>query len=114
MKFDEMLYKEIKHIEYLTEVFEENSRIFQEKQFERKRRDLKYQLGKIRLFIEKMTYLDKKIEFDQRFFSSGYADFQELISDVRKQIKLNHDIMKLKNRLDNLKDLEGKTTIQDL
>ena len=41
-------------------------------------------------------FLDKKIEFDQKFFNKGYAEFQLMISNTRKQIKLNEDILKLR------------------
>ena len=43
-------------------------------------------------FNQKNSLVDGKIEFDQRFFTSGYAQFQLMISDVRKQIQINEGI----------------------
>lgn len=53
-------------------------------------------LGNCPNFNTKNKVLDKKIEFDQKFFDRGYAEFQLMISNTRKQIKLNEDILKLR------------------
>ena len=48
------------------------------------RRSLIRDLSKIVTFNEKNYLIDKKIEYDQRFFNDGYAEFQLMICDIRK------------------------------
>ena len=43
--------------------------------------------------------MDEKIEFDQVFFNDDYDQYALMISNVRKQIKLNEDILKLRARM---------------
>ena len=42
------------------------------------------------------------IEFDQRFFNDGYTEFQLMISDIRKQCRLNEEVLTLKKKLEQL------------
>lgn len=39
------------------------------------------------------------IEFDQRYFNDGFDEFQAMISDMRKQIKLNDQILQIKKMI---------------
>jgi hypothetical protein len=55
--------------------FEAKSAIFQEKNTHDMRKKLKHDLGKLKLFNEKNDYIDMKIEYDQRFYNDGYAEF---------------------------------------
>jgi len=59
-----------------------------------------------------------KIEYDQRFFNDGYAEFQVMISDIRKQIKLNKEVIALRNELkevySGLQDDKDKTAQKKL
>lgn len=41
-------------------------------------------------------FIDSKIKYDQRFFQEGYAEFQLMMSDYRKQIRLNEEVIRLK------------------
>ena len=45
---------------------------------------LKTELSECANFGEKSTLVDKKVEYDQRYFQSGRADIVQFISDVRK------------------------------
>ena len=63
-------------------------------------RDLK----KIVPFNEKNELIDRKIEYDQRFFNDGYAEFQLMICDIRKQVRLNEEILKLRKELKHVYD----------
>lgn len=55
-------------------------------------------------FNARNNYIDNKIKFDQRFFQDGYAEFQLLISDIRKQIRLNEEVLRLKKQLSKIYD----------
>lgn len=55
----------------------------------------------LRSFDQKNKFVDNKIEFDQRFFNDSYAEFQLMISDIRKQIRINEEIISMKNRLEH-------------
>ena len=68
------------------------------------RRKLKHDISKLKMFNERNDYIDKKIEYDQRFYNDGYAEFQLMISDIRKQIRLNDEIMKLRKQLNHVYD----------
>lgn len=57
-------------------------------------------------FYQKNILIDKKIEFDQRFFTDGYKEFQLMISDVRAQIKINEDICVMKKLIENQTDIK--------
>lgn len=60
-----------------------------------------------KVFNEKNDFIDNKIEYDQRFFNDGHAEFQMMISDIRKQIKINEEVLALKKSLVTvLKELE--------
>lgn len=63
------------------------------------RKKLKHDLHKFKTFTQKNSYIDKKIEYDQRFYNDGYAEFQLMISDIRKQIRLNDQVMQLRKQL---------------
>lgn len=63
------------------------------------RKKLKHDLRKFKTFTQKNEYIDKKIEYDQRFYNDGYAEFQLMISDIRKQIRLNDQVMQLRKQL---------------
>lgn len=41
-------------------------------------------LKKMKTFDERNNFIDKKIEYDQRFFNDHYPEFQLMISDIRK------------------------------
>ena len=45
---------------------------------------LKAELNDCANFGEKSSLVDKKVEYDQRYFQSGRADIIQFISDVRK------------------------------
>ena len=57
-----------------------------------------------RTFQEINTYLDLKIKYDQRFFQKGYAEYQQFMSDIRKQICLNEQILRLREHLRKLQE----------
>ena len=57
-------------------------------------------ISKKKFFYQKDEFVDKKIEFDQRFFSQGYQEFQLMISDVRAQLKINEEILKMKTMIE--------------
>ena len=62
--------------------------------------------------------IDKKIEYDHRFFCDTYQNFQLMISDIRKQIRINQEIEGLKKKIQKLyqelSELEpGHDGIQD-
>jgi hypothetical protein len=48
-------------------------------------------------FSERHDFLDARIQYDQRFFQDGHSEFQVLISDIRKQIRLNEEVLRLKS-----------------
>ena len=68
----------------LFQKFDEKSRGYQEKNQEAQKLKFKSDLDKLSKFNQKNQLVDAKIEFDQRFFTAGYAQFQLMISDVRK------------------------------
>jgi len=49
-----------------------------------KRRMLIRDITEKKVFNEKNDFIDNKIEYDQRFFNDGHAEFQLMISDIRK------------------------------
>lgn len=55
-------------------------------------------------FNARNHFIDNKIQYDQRFFQDGYAEFQLLISDIRKQIRLNEEVLRLKSQLQTIYD----------
>lgn len=55
-----------------------------------------------RNFTEINNYIDNKIKYDQRFFQKGYAEYQAFMSDIRKQITLNEQIIRLKANIKKL------------
>lgn len=79
--------------------FEVNATLHQERNTHLMRRKLKHDLDKFKTFTQKNEYIDKKIEYDQRFYNDGYAQFQLMISDIRKQIRLNDQVMQLRRQL---------------
>jgi hypothetical protein len=50
-------------------------------------------------FHKRMVFLDKKIIYDQRFFSSNYDIMQLMVSDIRKQCRLNEEIIEMRKTL---------------
>lgn len=69
---NEEIYKKFRIYEKLVLEFEEKSNRYQEHATQYHRRKLLSDLDKRRQFYQKNEYIDKKIEFDQRFFSVGY------------------------------------------
>ena len=63
------------------------------------RRNLIQQLVKRNTFHKRMVYVDKKILYDQRFFSNNYDLMQLMVSDIRKQCRLNEEIIEMRKRL---------------
>jgi len=61
----------------------------------KRRRTFMQSLDEIKEYNKKVMFLDKKIEFDQMFFTGNYAKFSMMISDIRKQIRINEEILKL-------------------
>ena len=55
-------------------------------------------------YHQKSDFIDRKIEFDQRFFNTGYREFQSMISDVRAQINLNEEIIKMRKIIKELQE----------
>ena len=51
----------------------------------------------------KDAYINRQIEYDQRFFNNGYESFHLMISDVRKQLKLNEEILRMKETIKKIK-----------
>lgn len=63
--------------------FEDKSAHFQAKvNFARRHRFMK-EIKSLGNFHLKTDYINKKIEFDQRFFNTGYREYQIMISDIR-------------------------------
>ena len=50
-------------------------------------------------FADVNAFIDNKIKYDQRFFQKGYAEYQQFMSDVRKQILLNEQVIRIKDRI---------------
>ena len=48
------------------------------------RAKLKSEVRKQKDFLKANEFIDRKIQYDQRFFNDGYAEFQIIISDIRK------------------------------
>lgn len=65
-------------------------------------------------FNARNQLIDNKIQYDQRFFQDGYAEFQLLISDIRKQIRLNEEVLRLKRQLQNIYDDINKEDVAAL
>lgn len=64
------------------------------------RRKLLSDIEKRRQFYQKNEYIDKLIEFDQRFFCDGYQQFQLMISDVRAQLKIVEEVLKMRRMIE--------------
>jgi hypothetical protein len=62
-------------------------------------------LDGIREYHKKIKFIDNKIEFDQRFFEGNYVQFSQMISDIRKQIRINEEILTLQK---TLKQIQSK------
>ena len=74
----------------------------QEENVEKTRTELIKQLDKLPDFNQRNHHINQKITYDQRFFNDGYHEFQLMISDVRKQARLNQEVVQLKKELTEL------------
>lgn len=93
--------QEIKRIEEMINKFEMKTNTIQSNQTEKMRRDLRNNLNNQPSFLLKNQYIEKEIELHGRFFNEGYNQFQQMIVDVRKQIKLNEEILILRKKKEN-------------
>ena len=96
-QFKEKLFKKTKELYEIIDSFDHKSIPYQEQAQANQRKKLMRELAKCTDFVQKNEKLDRKIEFDQRFFNDNYDQFQLMISNVRKQIKLNEDILKIRS-----------------
>lgn len=64
--------------------FENHTRHHQEENTYMNRKKLRRDLESCKVFSEKTKCIDNKIEYDQRYFNRNYAEFQLMISDLRK------------------------------
>lgn len=55
-------------------------------------------------FDARSKMINDKIEYDQRFFNKGYLGIQIIVSDIRKQIRINQEIMRLKKKVNHVCD----------
>ena len=113
LKTERLLYERMQVMQKLFQQFEEKSRGYQEKNQEAQKLKFRSDLESLPKFNQKNSLVDGKIEFDQRFFTSGYAQFQLMISDVRKQIQINEGILQLREAIEAVKRLDEGTLEQD-
>ena len=64
--------------------FDSASRNHSEKSQVKLRRRLIRDLDNLKSFNDQDEYIGKKIEYDQRFYSECYAEFQLMVSSIRK------------------------------
>jgi len=55
-------------------------------------------------FDAKTRFINNKIEYDQRFFNHGYSEEQQFVSDIRKQLRVNKEIYKFRDKARNVCD----------
>ena len=67
------------------------------------RKQLIEELSTKKHFYLKNELIDKKIEFDQRFFNDGYQQFQLMVSDVRAQFKINEEVLIMRKLIQSKK-----------
>lgn len=94
----------VDRLESAYEKFNSLSLNHQEENIHTLRQQLLKRLGRAKSFDAKTQFINNKIEYDQRFFNHGYSEQQKLISDIRKQIRLNKEILRLKNKAKSVCD----------
>ena len=99
---DEEIKEQVYAIREIMASFEEHTLDISEVNTMVNRRTMLRELQKIKLFNLKNDLIDRKIEFDQRFFNDGYSEFQLMVSDIRKQYRLNEEILAMRKQLDEI------------
>lgn len=105
---DKFIYDKVQVMNKLFLKFDEKSKGYQEKSQEQAKIKFKYDLTNIKKYDLKNQFVDRQIEFDQRFFTAGYKEFQLMVSDVRKQIQLNEAILRLRSAIDQIKKQDAE------
>ena len=89
---------------FMFEDFSTHTIYHSEKNAVEQRRALFKQIKKLKTYYHQSRFIDQKIEFDQRFYNDGYQEFQLMISDIRKQTRLNKEVFALKSQLKGICD----------
>lgn len=101
---DEDLKNFVEYLDGFSENFNKQSVLEQEDTVMRHRAKLIKGILSRRNFQDIHSYLDLKIKYDQRFFQKGYAEYQQFMSDIRKQICINEQILRLREHLKKLQE----------
>ena len=89
----------MREIRKLFETYNAKTTLSHEKNTAALRRGLIKKLEAMRTFNDKQQFIDNKIIYDQRFFSNNYEEFELMISDIRKQVRLNEEVFRLRRCL---------------
>lgn len=95
------LKEAVERLENVCDVFNDQTLSTQEENIQNIRTNLIRTLYKAKTFDGRTQIINNKIEYDQRFFNHGYSGFQVIISDIRKQIRINEELMRLKKKVNN-------------
>ena len=93
---DQYVYELFREFDTIIRNFEDRASHYSEHSNLKRKRQLLEKIKKLELYYKKSEFVDRKLEFDQRFFNTGYREFQLMLSDVRAQIQINEDIFKMR------------------